>query len=391
MKSYISSIGIATPEFSFPQAEIARFMANAADMNFEEQNRLFALYRASGIQYRHSVLPDFGRMRGAYEFFPNSPDMEPFPSVAERMKIYEKKALPLALSAIENALNDSSVSKEKITHLVTVSCTGMYAPGIDIEIVEHLDLPKNIERFCINYMGCYAAFNALKLANAICKSNSDAVVLIVSVELCTIHYQKDKNWDLILSNALFGDGAAAVLVQGKKPEGISLSMESFYCDIASEGKKDMAWNISNFGFEMTLSSYVPQLIKCGISTLTNKLLAHLNLNLDDIDHFAIHPGGKRILEVIEEELQISRKQNWAAYHVLKEYGNMSSPTVLFVLQSILKSLTEEDNHKNILSFAFGPGLTLESMLLKSCVQDSVRLSSNSQELQHQPKNLEIRI
>lgn len=367
MKSYISSIGIATPEYSFPQMEIADFMAKASQMNDVERNRLFALYRSSGIHNRYSAIPDFGRSNGWFEFFPNSPGLEPFPTVETRMKVYEKKALPLALEAIRNALEKTPVEAKEITHLITVSCTGMYAPGIDIEIVESLKLNRNIQRTCINYMGCYAAFNAIKLANSFCINRPHSKVLIVCVELCTLHYQKDKNWDLILSNALFGDGAAAVVVEGEKREGIGLSLESFHCDIAPEGKEDMAWNISNFGFEMTLSSYVPNLIQKGIRQLTHNLLESLGMNLDDIDYYAIHPGGKRILEAIEEELGLGREKNKYAYQVLREYGNMSSPTVLFVLYHILKNLKEDEKDKTILSFAFGPGLTLESMLLKICV------------------------
>jgi alpha-pyrone synthase len=364
MKSYISSIGIATPEYCFPQIDLSQFMAEAAEMNSEERKRLLALYRASGIQKRYSVIPDFGKIKGEYEFFPNTKDMEPFPSISQRMQLYEKKALPLAIKAIEDAFSKTSLKKEQITHIVTVSCTGMYAPGIDIEIIEQLGLSKNIERTCINYMGCYAAFNALKVANAICKANQEANVLVVCVELCTIHYQKHKNWDLILSNAIFGDGAAAAIIQGEKPDGTSLQLQSFFCDLASEGKKDMAWHITDNGFEMTLSSYVPQLIKKGINSLTKSLLHHINLDLQDIDYFAIHPGGKRILEVIEEELSIPKEKNSHAYHILKEYGNMSSATVLFVLHNIFQTLKKEDKRKNILSFAFGPGLTLESMLLE---------------------------
>ena len=365
MATYISSIGIANPEFSFPQMEIAGFMANAVNMNGEERKRLFALYKASGITNRYSVIPDFGKEKGDYTFFPNTADMEPFPSVSERMKVFEKKALPLALDAIDNCLKDAAFDKKDITHLITVSCTGMYAPGIDLEIVDRLQLRKNIERTCINYMGCYAAFNALKVSNAICTADPDANVMIVCVELCTIHYQKNKNWDHLLSNAIFGDGAAAVLVQGKKPLAhTSLSLESFFCDIAIEGRNDMAWHISDFGFEMTLSSYIPDMIKGGIKKLTKNLLNNIQLDPQDIDLYAIHPGGKRILEVIEEELQLPKEKNKYAYEVLKNYGNMSSPTVLFVLYYILKALKQEDHQKNILGFAFGPGLTLESMLLK---------------------------
>jgi predicted naringenin-chalcone synthase len=212
-------------------------------------------------------------------------------------------------------------------------------------------------------MGCYAAFNALKLADQFCQNNDNARVLIVCLELCSIHFQKKNDEDTLLANALFGDGAAAVIVESKS-EGLGFSLEHFHCDIVPSGKKDMAWQISDFGFEMKLSSYVPDIIKGGIHSLTQSLLSHLGMAREDIDLFAIHPGGKRILQVIEEELSMSKEDNQHAYDVLKECGNMSSPTVLFVLKNLMDSLSEKDHDKSILSFAFGPGLTLESMLLK---------------------------
>lgn len=324
------------------------------------------LYRASGIGYRQSVIPDFGNQNGDFTFFPNTPDLEPFPTVGERMRLYEKEALPLAINAVKNCLSTlEKIQPSEITHLITVSCSGMYAPGLDIELIEHLSLNKNVQRTCINFMGCYAAFNGLKIADAICRSNENAKVLMVCVELCTIHYQKAKDWDQVLSNALFSDGAAAVLIDSKKPDsGKSISLENFHCDLASDGKGDMAWHITDMGFEMTLSSYVPDLIKSGIGTLTTNLLNKLELELEEIDFYAIHPGGKKILEVIEWVLNIEKTKNKYAHKVLRDYGNMSSPTVLFVLKEIMQELKDDDDQKNILSFAFGPGLTLESMMLK---------------------------
>jgi predicted naringenin-chalcone synthase len=212
-------------------------------------------------------------------------------------------------------------------------------------------------------MGCYAAFNALKLADQFCQNNEKAKVLIVCIELCSIHFQKHDDEDTLLANALFGDGAAAVLVESTF-ENVGLSLEHFHCDIVPSGKNDMAWQISDFGFEMKLSTYVPEIIKGGIHSLTQSLLGQLGMAREDIDLFAIHPGGKRILQVIEEELDMSKEDNQFAYDVLREYGNMSSPTVLFVLRQLMDSLSEKDQDKHILSFAFGPGLTLESMLLK---------------------------
>ncbi len=366
MKSYITSIGTAVPVFRNTQSTIAHFMSEAAGMNEEERTKLNLLYRASGIGYRQSVIPDFGNKNGNYTFFPNTPDLEPFPGVEQRMKLYEKEALPLAVKAVEECFNAAQqINPSEITHLITVSCSGMYAPGLDIELIEKLSLSKNVQRTCINFMGCYAAFNGLKIADAICRSASNAKVLLVCVELCTIHYQKSKDWDQILSNALFSDGAAAVIIDAKKPAfGKSFSMENFHCDLAPEGKGDMAWHITDLGFEMTLSSYVPDLIRGGIGKLTEDLLEKLELASDEIDFYAIHPGGKKILEAIESVLNIEKEKNKFAHHVLREYGNMSSPTVLFVLKEIMNEIDPMDDQKNILSFAFGPGLTLESMMLK---------------------------
>jgi len=240
----------------------------------------------------------------------------------------------------------------------------MYAPGLDIDLVKKLQLPTNVLRTGINFMGCYAAFNAFKIADAFCRLDENAKVLIVCTELCSLHFQKEATEDNLISNALFGDGAAAVLVEGMTTAPLRLKLENFCSDLAFEGERDMAWAIGDLGFEMRLSTYVPSIIKSGILKLTKTLLDNISKNIDDIRYFAIHPGGRKILESIEEELGINKCQNEPAYHVLKNYGNMSSPTILFVLQEIVKKLTPGDHGEHIMSFAFGPGLTLESMVLK---------------------------
>ena len=367
MPSYINAIGTAVPEHKIAQADIVRFMGRAHQMSETEKRRLMALYRASGIQYRHSVLQDFGQ-NGGFSFFPDNKDLEPFPTIAARMQLYREYALPLSLQAVRHCLQGQEKDQaQKVTHLIVVSCTGMYAPGIDIELVNELELSPHVQRTCINFMGCYAAFNALKAADSIIRANADARVLMVCTELCTIHFQKEKTEDNLLSNALFADGAAAVLLSGEaeadKPQ---MELEHFHCDLALEGRQEMAWKIGDFGFEMKLSSYVPDIISRGIGRLTRELLEHLQTKSADMRpaYYAIHPGGKRILEVIEEQLELSKEDNRFAYQVLQQYGNMSSPTVLFVLQKIFQELNTTDHDKRILSFAFGPGLTMESMLLK---------------------------
>ncbi|WP_018476637.1 type III polyketide synthase [Pontibacter roseus] len=365
MKSYICGIGTANPPHKIPQMQVADFMAAALRLDEQGSRKLKALYRVSGIGQRYSVLEDYTRQNGDYTFYPNTLDLEPFPTVQQRMEVYRKHAVDLSEEAVRNCLQQlSGISMQDLTHLITVSCTGMYAPGLDIELVERLELNSCVQRTAVNFMGCYAAFNAIKLADAICKADSSAKVMLVCTEICTIHFQKHAEQDHIVSNALFGDGAAAVLMQGQPCQEVSLELQSFHCDLAPAGKREMAWHIGDTGFEMTLSSYVPDLIKSGIRQLTERLLQGLKTSFPEIKLFAIHPGGRRILEVIEQELGMSRDDNRFAYQVLHKFGNMSSATVLFVLKELMESLTLKERDEPVLSFAFGPGLTLESMLLK---------------------------
>ncbi len=359
MSAFIHSIATVVPPFVSTQLQIADFMIRNLGLNKEEQHRLRLLYRASGINQRYSVLEDFSKNLNGKSFFKEGD----FPSAKPRMQLYEEKALGLALGASQQALNDAETDPSKITHLITVSCTGMYAPGLDIELIQKLNLATTTRRTSINFMGCYASFNALKVAADIIESDPQAIVLVVSVELCSIHLQDAKDDDNLLSNALFGDGAASVIIKGYSKAG-SLELLKFHSDLALQGKTDMGWFIGDNGFEMKISVKVPTIIEEGIGELTKRLLEQNKLDLQAIDYYAIHPGGKKILQVIEQELGISKEQNSCAHDILRNFGNMSSPTVLFILQKILKGLTQEDENKHILSFAFGPGLTLESALLK---------------------------
>jgi predicted naringenin-chalcone synthase len=363
MPAYINSIGTALPANLTDQSQIADFMVKHLRMDAQEERKLRVLYRASGIKQRYSVLRDFKENLNGQSFFKED---AAFPSAKPRMLIYQKHAINLAHEASKNAFNTAFVQKSEITHLVAVSCTGMYAPGLDIELIERLGLPTSTQRTSINFMGCYAAFNAMKVAENIIAANANANVLIVCVELCSIHLQEKKDDENLLANAIFGDGAAAVIVSSKVSSR-SLEMKNFYSDLALNARDEMGWYIGDHGFEMHLSSRVPDVIKDGIEELSARLLKKIRLSVSDIDFFAIHPGGKRILDVIEEKLKISKEQNLPARDVLRTHGNMSSPTVLFVIKRILDNLKKDDDQKHLLSFAFGPGLTMESAVLKTHV------------------------
>jgi len=366
MMSCISAIGTANPEHRIPQEKIFRFMANAFALGETDTARLKSLYDHSGIDYRYSVIPDFGETDPSqFSFFEPSANLEPFISTEKRLQLYQRTAIEVALNAADKCLSlYSDDVKQAITHLVTVSCTGMYAPGIDIDVVERLGLKRTVERTCINFMGCYGAINALKTADYICRSNNKAKVLVICVELCTLHFQKLNTLDNWVASSLFSDGAAAVLVEHQKNRlaaGPAIGLSKFYTEFIPEGRDEMGWYVGNTGFEMRLTSRVSKHIRKYMSMVTANLFKATGLNAAEISAYAVHPGGKKILEAVEQALELPEEANTFAYEVLRKFGNMSSATILFVLDKMLQSKSLIG--QNVLSFAFGPGLTVEGMVL----------------------------
>lgn len=366
MNPTITAIGTAHPPHREPQEQALTFMSHALELSAPRKRLYRSLYKSTGIKHRYTVLEDYTKSHGELAFFPNDPS-QPFPGTGERMLAYKKYALPLALSAIDNCLNQlDHFDKNSITHLIAISCTGMYAPGLDIDITLSLDLPTHIHRTAINFMGCYGVFNGLKAAYAFCQSQPNAKVLLVSVELCTLHFQKNTALHNMISSAIFADGAGAMLIEStpSNPNNKALSLIDFQCDIIPNTQHEMAWDIGNSGFDMILTAYVSDAIRQGIAQFMQKLLNRQKIKFSDIDLYATHPGGTKILEACEEALSISQEQNRYAREILENYGNMSSATVIFVLKALWEELGQTDHGKHVFSCAFGPGLTLESMLLK---------------------------
>jgi predicted naringenin-chalcone synthase len=359
--SKLVAIGTAVPAYKHPQDKILDFMQRVYALNEAEKRKLRFLYHHGGIETRYSVIPDYSLPAQEWQFFSPSENLEPFPSLEKRMQCFRQHAAELSLQAIDQCLGD--FPKQKITHLITVSCTGMSAPGLDLEVMELLKLPLTTVRTSVNFMGCYAAVHALKLADAFCKSDPAANVLIVCTELCTLHFQKEFTPDNITSSLLFADGAAAVLVSGDQTQQ-GLNIDNFYSMVSFGGKNDMAWELSSKGFLMTLSGYIAELIEQDIDQLVQDALKPVGLTKQDITHWCIHPGGKKILESIHKSLGFINGQLNYSYDTLKNYGNMSSPTVLFVLQNMWKDLQRKGTDK-VFGAAFGPGLTMETFILSA--------------------------
>ncbi|HUQ96655.1 MAG TPA: type III polyketide synthase [Chitinophagaceae bacterium] len=354
--SKIVSIGTAVPAYCHSQMDILQFMQGVYCLNEADNRKLRFLYAKSGIKQRYSVVPDYSRAIQDWKFYPQSENLEPFPNLEKRMALFVKQAPLLSVDAIRDCL--ANVPHDiAITHLITVSCTGLSAPGLDLQVLELLDLQKNIVRTSVNFMGCYAAIHALKMADAFCKSNRQAKVLIVCTELCTLHFQRENTMDSIASSLLFGDGSAAALVTADDDVLPGIHLQNFYAEVVPKGKRDMAWELSSTGFLMTLSGYVPDLIEEDFAAVVERSLAQSNLSQADILDWCIHPGGKRILEAIQKSIGITHTQLEPSYQVLQQHGNMSSATILFVLKNIMQ---EKRSARPIFGAAFGPGLTVET-------------------------------
>ncbi len=356
--SKIISIGTSVPQYRHEQTDIMNFMQQIYAVNEAEKRKIRFLYNQSGIRQRYSVIPDYSVPMHEWKFYTPSENFEPFPSLESRMNIFNRQAPLLSVDAIRKCL-DHVHDPKKITHLITVSCTGMSAPGLDLMITEMMDFDKSIFRTSVNFMGCYAAIHALKIADTICKAEQNAQVLIVCTELCTLHFQKEKTIDNITSSLLFGDGCAAALVTSSNYNFPGIHLKSFYSEIVPKGKRDMAWELSSSGFLMTLSGYVPDLIEEDLETIANKSLNKADLNKTDISHWCIHPGGKRVLEAVQKSLHIDESNLHSSYHVLSEFGNLSSATILFILKEMMQN---KKAIQNIFGAAFGPGLTVETFI-----------------------------
>lgn len=365
MSVYIHNIETGVPETEYPQEYIRDLMKDLVGKKELTKRIIHRIYSQSGIEKRHSVIRNFEPLDGKQQFFETENGKLSMPSTKKRNEIYtqESKLLysDIAKRVIDNCPN---IDTSDITHVITVSCTGFYAPGPDYYIVQSLDLPSSTQRFHIGFMGCYATFPALKMAKQFCEADPDAVVLIVSLELCTLHLQFREEADFLISASLFADGGGGAIVSSRKPSKPESAFElnGFSTTITPTGEQDMAWTIGNNGFDMVLSTYVPKIIEQNMHAALSPLFESLNVTYDTIKWWAIHPGGRAILDKVQKELKLDDDQIAISRTILRDYGNMSSATILFVLKA-MQSREPENQDEKIYAMAFGPGLTIESGLL----------------------------
>lgn len=362
--SYILNISTAVPEFQIGKDDLTRFYSQAFEPGETSRfiKKLNLLNNKTKINTRYSCIPDY--KGNEYELYTNGDFKQP---IEKRMELYKKKILPLASKAIDKLMIQTNIQPRDFTHLITVSCTGLMAPGLEFMIAEKYGL-EHTEKSAVNFLGCYAAMKALKQAHYIAQSNPNACILIVSTELCSLHfYPSDVNEDII-ANLLFADGAAAVIVCGDKNEHVKNKIVLQIDDIGSAFIPNtgelMKWDISSSAFRMHLSSKVVGAIKENIHKAVNNFQGN---KISVTDYWAIHPGGVKIVEAVQESLDLTENNVADSMSVLRQYGNMSSPTILFILNSIFNKIkeTEQTESKRIFSCAFGPGLNIEMIRLSS--------------------------
>jgi predicted naringenin-chalcone synthase len=364
MNVYLHHIETAVPGHAHSQLAIEQTMAAWAD-NPRTARLIRQVYRRSGIETRHSVLPDFAGDEEAQLFRQDTGGRVRQPSTGERNRCYHAESKPLAERAAQAALKRcETFHASDITHLITVSCTGFYNPGIDHHLIAELGLPPSTERYHLGFMGCYAAFPAMRMAQQFCLADPGAAVMIVCLELCTLHMQPNSTSDSILANALFADGAATAIVSARSPAADSsvLTLGQFHSALVPEGRADMAWDIGDTGFNLALSSYVPKVIGQNIGQAVEELLDRSGLTRDNVGIWAVHPGGKAILDKVEQALGLEPARLALSRETLSRYGNMSSATILFVLDRILRLAKRQST--SICAMAFGPGLTVETATMR---------------------------
>ncbi|GAA4182028.1 type III polyketide synthase [Gryllotalpicola koreensis] len=371
----IVAIGTAVPPHVVPQRAAREILLAQPGLGRVAQRLIGAAIDGSAIDARRTVIAEFAGVGGeadacaevAREASPVSPASPVFfdaatsrllrPTTGQRNEEYVRQSPPLALAAARSALASAPVAARDVTHVITVSCTGFFAPGPDVALVRGLGLRTDVRRLHVGFMGCHGAFPALRAAVDACRADPAAVVLVVCVELCTLHLRSSEDPDQIVSASVFGDGAAAAIVTSHPRAG--LRIDALHSELAGKATEaELAWSIGDQGFDLALSSYVPKLLEHEIGPA----LAPLDPgeSWSRIAHWAIHPGGRAILDRAQHALGLSDAQLAPSRAVLREFGNMSSPTVLFVLERVLRTARAGER---VVATAFGPGVTIESALL----------------------------
>ena len=359
MTAYLHAIGTATPRFDLEQDRAAVIAAELMRLNEKRGRSLATLYAQTGVRTRQTAIAEHGQST----FF--EAVREDGPGTAERMLRYRQVAPGLAEEACREALERAGVHALVVTHLVMVSCTGFHAPGVDVELIRSLGMSAGVQRTMVGYMGCHGAINGLRVAAAMARAEPGAVVLLCCVELCSVHFQYRPVDGAVTANALFGDGAAACVISDD-PERASLgALQAFGAHLFPDSMGEMGWRVGDHGFVMSLSAKVPGLLRDHVAGWVDGWLQGLGMRRDEVGSWAVHPGGPRIVEGVRQALGLSPEAVADALAVLESHGNMSSPTILFIIRRMLErgGGAGVSGGLPMVALAFGPGLAGEAVLI----------------------------
>lgn len=380
----LRSLETAVPPTILIQAQARDVFAAQPGLTRLGQRLVRTCFDSAAIDTRHTAVAEMSLDFHTEDpvFYDGDTGLLLSPSTKVRNDLFTVESTKLFIEAAARAVAAcKGIAAGDVTHVITVSCTGFFNPGPDYKIVRALGLNPSVQRYHLGFMGCYAAFPALRAAKAFCDADPQAVVLVVTAELCSLHVRTSNNPDTIMGSSLFADGAAAAIVTARDlpASGPVLALDHFETVLTPVGEDSMAWNIGDEGFEMVLDSYVPHIIDDHIVGALEPLLAHAPelaaAPYRDIRHWAIHPGGRSILDKVEAKLELTQEQLLPARETLRNYGNMSSATVMFVLKHILE-LPAAHARESICAMAFGPGLTVETGLFTKLSAVSARVEGS---------------
>jgi predicted naringenin-chalcone synthase len=360
MSPAIFALSKAVPTHAFKQRDIAQQIIDILSIQQEKNEFLLRVYQNSSIEKRYSVVSDFQHPRENWKFW-GSQYPKTIPGMSERNLRYKQEAPALAERAAKLALERWGGEGARMTHIISVSCTGVIAPGIEYYLMQNLGLPSTINRIGINFMGCFGAFKGLSVARAFARENPEARILLVCTELCSLHLQADQDEDTIIANSLFSDGSAAAIIGSQAQSGEIPLWEIIQThSLGFKNSLDkMSWEASDHGFLMRLSHTVPVHIKRHMQEFIRGLLIE-GVQPEHCD-WAIHPGGTSIVQAVEKALQLQPDQTQSSWRILSDYGNMSSATFLFVLDDLSYQTHLREWTAGV---GFGPGLSAEGILLR---------------------------
>jgi predicted naringenin-chalcone synthase/2-polyprenyl-3-methyl-5-hydroxy-6-metoxy-1,4-benzoquinol methylase len=373
---YLQAIRTVVPATKVSNQQILAFMHRHVAKTEAQKAFMTKIYESASIESRYSIIADYAQTNPAnFRFFPKNELLEPFPSTGERNRLFVSEAERLSITAAQALFTDSpsetpamgrlvpDLAPVDISHIVSVSCTGFSAPGFDLAVQKALGLKASVTRTHLGFMGCYATLPALRTAYQICQSDSRARVLVLGVELCSLHFQNKLDADNLVANALFSDGAYAMMIsaQSRDSLGARYRLNGFSTTLIPDSDTRMAWDIGDTGFDMRLSSYVPAIIEANIVGIIDQICATLGKSRRQIQQWAVHPGGRAILDKVASQLQLPVTALAASYEILARYGNMSAVTMAFVLAE-LSAINLKDPAPTFAT-AFGPGLTIEAAVL----------------------------